>query len=159
LSTLSEQIDALRASLSEREVQIERLSAELDRVSSERDRASSELDHAASELAGARAAAERAGASIHTLRASNLDLADRLAGKEHELGRSPEELELFATAQAAARIELESLRRDSRVLAALIAGGRIGTPPQQSRSQLRSWVTHGRFGLVRSYRKTQKAGD
>src|SRR5205085_10206741 len=98
------------------------------------------LDEVSSKLAEALVKAEREAVTVTTLRANNHDLADRLARKEHELGRTLEELELFATAQAAARAELEPLTRDSRPPAALIAGGRIGTARGRSVSQLRAWL-------------------
>ncbi|HUZ14608.1 MAG TPA: sulfotransferase [Gaiellaceae bacterium] len=170
LAALRAQHEQTAATLAERDAERPRLDAavaelehQLEQLQDRLAERSAAADATQTELAALREQHAQTAAALAALTAElarvRRDLGDRLARKEQELGRNLEELELFAEAQAAARVELETLRRDSRTLAALIAGGRIGTHRQQSRSQLFAWLAGGRLRLVLSFLRTRRARE
>lgn len=140
------------AELAERRDFTARAEEELMRLTRELEDQTATLEQRAAEL-------ERRQTTIDELWGSNDRLAARLARKEHEVGLKTEELALLTAAQKCAQTELADLRRDSRALRALSAGGRIGTSPRRSTSQLLSWIARGRASLLRDYARAWRSRD
>jgi hypothetical protein len=151
-SEAEKRLGEVSARLAERDTAVVCAEKEALRLTQEVALRAAELDEQAAELV-------RRKTTIEGLWLNNGRLAERLAKKERELSLKSEEQELLAAAHESAQAQLDALGRDSRTLAALLAGGRIGTARARSRAQLRSWILHGRLVLVLEYLRARRSAE